>query len=181
MSENLDAAVVVALGGNLAGEGGVSSVWVMEAALSRFADAGLKVVRRSSFWASKSWPDPTRPDYINAVAIVETSLNPGETLAALHRLEAEFGRRRSEPNAPRILDLDLIAYGREIEGGEGFHLPHARAHERLFVMGPLAEIAPSWRHPASGATAAELARRATVGADAKPIAGASPPQAGRSG
>lgn len=69
-------------------------------------------------------------------------------------------------NAPRTLDLDLIAHGRTLSDDPAMILPHPRAHERLFVMGPLAEIAPGWRHPILGATAAELAAAATVGADA---------------
>ncbi len=83
-------------------------------------------------------------------------------------LEAAFGRRRSAPNAPRTLDLDLIAYGRQVLDEPGLVVPHPRAHKRLFVMGPLAEIAQGWIHPVLGATAAELAAGAVVGRDAKP-------------
>jgi 2-amino-4-hydroxy-6-hydroxymethyldihydropteridine diphosphokinase len=96
-------------------------------------------------------------------------LSAGEVLAALHRLEARFGRVRAEPNAPRTLDLDLIAHGRAVLDG-AVVVPHPRAHERLFVMGPLAQIAPGWRHPVSDRTAADLAAEATVGIDAAPVA-----------
>ena len=161
-----DDAIVAALGSNLTG-GRASSVAVLEAALARFDAMGLKMVSVSSFWRSASWPDPAKPDYINAVALVETRLDPAETLSALHRIEDEFGRQRSEPNAPRVLDLDLIAYGREVRDAPA--LPHPRAADRLFVMGPLAEIAPGWRHPVLGKTAAELAALATVGKDATPL------------
>ncbi|MFX8681007.1 2-amino-4-hydroxy-6-hydroxymethyldihydropteridine diphosphokinase, partial [Acinetobacter baumannii] len=71
-------------------------------------------------------------------------------------------------NAPRTLDLDLIAHGRLVSPAPPL-LPHPRAAERRFVMGPLAEILPDWRHPVCGETAAALAARATVGADAKPL------------
>nr|MEA2797514.1 2-amino-4-hydroxy-6-hydroxymethyldihydropteridine diphosphokinase [Phenylobacterium sp.] len=87
----------------------------------------------------------------------------------LFAIERRFGRIRGDSNAPRTLDLDLIAHGREVIDRPGLILPHPRAHERLFVMGPLAEIAPAWRHPVSGKTAAELARDATVGRDAAPV------------
>ena len=164
----LDHAVVVALGSNLGGERG-SSRAILEEALARFAGEGLRVTRRSPWWRSASWPDPTRPDYLNGVAIVETELGPAQTLEALHRIEAGLGRERREANAPRTLDLDLIAHGRTILPGPGLVLPHPRAAERLFVMGPLAEVAPGWRHPVSGETAEALAARATVGRDAAPV------------
>jgi 2-amino-4-hydroxy-6-hydroxymethyldihydropteridine diphosphokinase len=166
-----DEAVVIALGSNLgSGDGGASPLARAEAALGRLPEAGFRVVGRSSWWRSAAWPDPAQPDYINGVAIVETSLPPREALAALHALEAAFGRERHERNAPRTLDLDLIAYGRAvIEDEGGMMLPHPRAADRLFVMGPLAEIAPGWRHPVLARTAAELAASATVGRDARPI------------
>ena len=90
-------------------------------------------------------------------------------LTGLLAVETALGRERSERNAPRTLDLDLIAYGREVRAGPGLTLPHPRAHERRFVMGPLAEIAPDWTHPVLGATAAALAAGASVGADASPL------------
>ena len=163
-----DGAVVVALGSNLGGERG-SSAALLEGALGRFSDVGLKLLKRSSWWRSRAWPDPTQPDYLNGVALVETALGPEAVLAALHRLESEFGRERSARNAARTLDLDLIAHGRRIIDAPAFHLPHQRAAERLFVMGPLAEIAPGWLHPVLGRTAADLATGATVGADATPL------------
>jgi 2-amino-4-hydroxy-6-hydroxymethyldihydropteridine diphosphokinase len=167
-SGTLDEAVVVALGGNLAGDYG-SPKAALEAALGLLADAGLKIVRRSSWWRSASWPDPSMPDYLNAVVLVETRLGPQEALEALHRIEAGFGRERAAANAPRVLDLDLIAHGRSVLDGEGgLVLPHPRAADRLFVMGPLAEVAPGWRHPVLKETAAALAARASVGRDATP-------------
>jgi 2-amino-4-hydroxy-6-hydroxymethyldihydropteridine diphosphokinase len=90
-------------------------------------------------------------------------------LDALMRVEEALGRRRSEPNAARTVDLDLIAYGRRVQHEAGLTLPHPRAADRRFVMGPLADIAPGWRHPVLGKTAAELAETARVGADAAPL------------
>lgn len=164
---SLDQAVVVALGSNLKGDR-PSVQALLEAALERFASEGLSVVRRSSWWRSAAWPDPTGPAYLNAVAIVETRLDPLQVLAALRRIEDAFGRRRGEPNAARTLDLDLIAHGRTLLLTEGLVLPHPRAADRLFVMGPLAEIAPDWTHPVSKARAADLAAAATIGRDARP-------------
>jgi 2-amino-4-hydroxy-6-hydroxymethyldihydropteridine diphosphokinase len=165
---NLHRAVVVALGGNLAGAFD-SCEALLEAALARFPAVGLPVLARSRWWRSAAWPDPTGPEYRNGVAIVETKAGPDEVLAALLEVEMALGRTRGERNAARTLDLDLIAYGRTVMESDGLTLPHPRAHERRFVMGPLAEIAPGWRHPVIGATAAELVAAATVGRDAEPV------------
>ncbi|MEJ0064273.1 MAG: 2-amino-4-hydroxy-6-hydroxymethyldihydropteridine diphosphokinase [Caulobacteraceae bacterium] len=162
--------MILALGGNLAGDY-PSVEALLEAALSAFLYAGLRTVRRSGWWRSAAWPDPGAPAYLNGVAIVETDLSPDALLAQILAIEASFGRIRTQANAPRTLDIDLIAYGRRAIDEPGLVVPHPRAHQRLFVMGPLAEIAPDWTHPVLRATAAELAGRAMVGIDARPISG----------
>jgi 2-amino-4-hydroxy-6-hydroxymethyldihydropteridine diphosphokinase len=158
----------VALGSNLAGDY-ASSEALLEAALARFPEAGLPVLARSGWWRSAAWPDPAGPEYRNGVALVEATKGPRELLEALFSIEQAFERTREAKNAPRTLDLDLIAWGREVVHAPGLTLPHPRAHERLFVMGPLAEIAPGWAHPVTGRTAAELAADATAGRDATPL------------
>jgi 2-amino-4-hydroxy-6-hydroxymethyldihydropteridine diphosphokinase len=167
-SAPLDEAVVLALGGNLAGSH-PSLEALLEAALSAFPRAGLRIARRSGWWRSAAWPDPREPAYLNGVLLVETSLSPREVLNATRALEDRFGRIRSVPNAARPLDVDLVAYGRQVIAEPELIVPHPRAHERLFVMGPLAEVAPDWVHPTLGRTAAELAEAAPVGRDAAPI------------
>jgi len=164
---DLDGAVIVALGCNDKGVWG-SCREALEAALARFRSEGVDIVARSSWWASQAWPDPTDPPFLNGVIIVRTLHDPHALMAALGRIEETFGRRRTAQNAPRTLDLDLIAYGRESGDCAGLILPHPRAAERLFVMGPLAEIAPEWAHPGGG-VARVLALGATIGADARPL------------
>jgi 2-amino-4-hydroxy-6-hydroxymethyldihydropteridine diphosphokinase len=163
-----DDAVIVALGSNLRGHYR-SSRDLLEAALRRLPDIGLDVTRRSRWWRSAAWPDGAHPDYLNGVGLVETGLSPHRVIQALLGLEAEFGRHRGAPNDPRTLDLDLIAHGRSLFAEPGLIVPHPRAHERRFVMGPLAEIAPDWVHPRIGATAASLVSAACVGEDATPL------------
>lgn len=164
----LDDAVVIALGSNLKGPfPGVREL--LEAAVARFRPEGLDVLARSSWWRSTAWPDPTDPPFLNGVVLARTELDAHQTLAALHRIEAAFGRQRHQANAPRTLDLDLVAYGRLVDHESGLVVPHPRARERRFVMGPLAEIAPDWICPETGESAAALAARAGVGADAAPI------------
>jgi 2-amino-4-hydroxy-6-hydroxymethyldihydropteridine diphosphokinase len=166
--DRLDEAVIVALGSNL--KGGYETVQVLlEAALATLRSDGLNPVRCSSWWRSTAWPNPIHPDYLNGVVIVETKAEPFEVLAALRRIEAAFGRRRDLANAPRTLDLDLIAHGRTRMDDPDLVLPHPRAAERRFVMGPLAEIAPGWVHPGLGKTAQALAAAAEVGRDARPM------------
>lgn len=168
-----DEAIVLALGGNLAGDY-PSLQALLEAAVLALPHAGLRVARRSGWWRSAAWPDPGAPAYLNGVVLVETGLSPRDVLAAALGLEARFGRRRSIPNAPRTLDIDLIAHGRRVIDEPGLALPHPRAHERRFVMGPLAEIAPGWVHPTLGRSAVELAQAASVGRDARPLSAEHP-------
>ncbi len=164
---NLDQAVIVALGCNDKG------VWAscreaLEAALARFRSEGIDVIACSSWWSSLAWPDQSDPPFLNGVAIVRTDHDPHALMTTLGRIEDAFGRRRSVRNAPRTLDLDLIAYGRLSGDLGGLILPHPRAAERRFVMGPIAEIAPEWAHPTDGRRALDLAASASVGSDARP-------------
>lgn len=159
--------MIVALGSNLAGDY-PSSEALLEAALARLPAAGLTVRARSSWWRSAAWPDASGPEYRNGAVLIDTREPPLAVWAILAAIEGEFRRERSARNAARTLDLDLIAHGRAVMDGPGLILPHPRAEARLFVMGPIAEIAPGWRHPVSGRTAAAAAAGASVGLDARP-------------
>jgi len=164
---NTDDAVIVALGSNLPGRfDSVESL--LDAALEALGAAGFQILARSSWWRSDAWPVRADPAFLNGVAIVETRLDPQQAVAALQAIEDAFGRERGQTNAPRTLDLDLIAHGRQVVETPGVTLPHPRAHTRRFVMGPLAEIAPEWRHPVLGERAENLAASAEIGMDATP-------------
>lgn len=167
-ARTLDDAVIVALGCNDKGDW-ASCEESLEAALARFRAEGMDVVARSSWWRSQAWPDPSDPPFLNGVVLIRTDHPPHALMATLGRIEDLFGRRRAARNAPRTLDLDLIAYGRLTGDLDGLILPHPRAADRLFVMGPLAEIAPDWSHPVKGEAAVALAAGCTVGLDAGPV------------
>ncbi|MCC7016485.1 MAG: 2-amino-4-hydroxy-6-hydroxymethyldihydropteridine diphosphokinase [Rhodospirillales bacterium] len=128
------------------------------AALAALGRAGVKLVACSSWWRSAPVPASDQPWFVNAVATVETDLGAAELLAVLLRIERAFGRVRTVANADRTLDLDLLDYrGQVANGTDGPCLPHPRMAGRAFVILPLLEIAPDWRHPVSGLSAERLA------------------------
>lgn len=142
----------VALGANLPSERYGPPRTTLAAALARLEARGLRIAARSSWYESAPVPASDQPWFINAVVGLTDAPEPASLLETLHALEAELGRVRSVPNAPRAVDLDLIDAGGQVSGPAVWpRLPHPRLHERAFVLMPLQEIAPDWRHPASGA------------------------------
>lgn len=149
----------VALGANLPFQDSPPWATIMSAArrMERFG----QVTTISGLWRSPAWPKPDAPKYINGVLRLETSMAPHDLLNGLLDVETAFGRVRSARWASRTLDLDLISHGATVlpgdNGGAGaLILPHPRAHERAFVLAPLRDVAPLWRHPLSGRYVAQL-------------------------
>lgn len=99
-----------------------------------------------------------QPPYLNAVVVGETTLGARDLLDQLLRIEREFGRTRPAPHAARTLDLDLILLGDAVIDEPGLHVPHPRFRDRVFVLGPLAGIAPDLRDPVTGRRVGELLR-----------------------
>ena len=117
---------------------------------------GTRVRARSSLYRSAPAGYADQPDFLNAVAELDTALEPEALLAALQEIEARHGRERSFRNAPRTLDLDLLLYGDRAAASERLTLPHPRMHDRSFVLQPLAEIAPDVDVPGRGPARALL-------------------------
>jgi len=109
-----------------------------------------RLATASSLYRSSPVGYLDQPDYVNAVARIETALSPRALLDALLAVEVRHGRVRTFPNAPRVLDLDVVLYGEQVVQEPGLTIPHPRMHERAFVVVPLAEIAPDWVVPARG-------------------------------
>jgi 2-amino-4-hydroxy-6-hydroxymethyldihydropteridine diphosphokinase len=139
--------VYIGLGSNLADpcaqvKGGLR-------ALAGLADTRL--MRRSRLYRSAPWGKTDQPEFVNAVAQIETALAPQSLLDALLVIERVAGRERDATRwGPRVLDLDILAYGDLVLDTPGLHLPHPRLHERVFVLMPLCEIAPGLQIPGKG-------------------------------
>jgi 2-amino-4-hydroxy-6-hydroxymethyldihydropteridine diphosphokinase len=147
--------ILIAVGANLPSALGPPRA-ACEAAYARLEERGLRLLRRSPFYETAPVPVSDQPWYVNGVAVAETRLPPADLLALLHEVEAEMGRLRGLPNAPRVIDLDLLAYDEEVVTSGALTLPHPRLHLRAFVLLPLRDVAADWRHPASGAGLAEM-------------------------
>jgi len=146
--------ILIALGANLPSKAGAPDD-TLRAALATLGAHGITVEKASGFYRTPAWPNSSDPPFVNAVARVCTALSPVEFLATLHAVEDAFGRKRGERNAPRTLDLDLLDYDGRVEQGPP-ELPHPRMDSRPFVLIPLRDVAPNWRHPVTERTISEL-------------------------
>ncbi len=109
-----------------------------------------RLLAHSSLYRSQAEGYSQQPDFLNAVAQIETGLEPEELLEALLAIEQVHGRRRTFRNAPRTLDLDILLYGQRQVSQAGLHIPHPRMHLRGFVLAPLAELAADLEIPGHG-------------------------------
>ena len=156
--------ILISIGANLPGPDGAPPLETCRrAAAALDALPGLRLRGLSRWYASapvlpEGQSGGDQPCYVNGMAHLEgaASGDPAALLARLMALEAAAGRVRGEPNAPRVLDLDIVAVGGLVRDAPDPVLPHPRAHQRAFVLLPLAELAPGWLHPRLGRTVEAL-------------------------
>ena len=135
--------VYIALGSNIGDRAAM-----LERAIAAMNSAGIRVSRQSSFYVTEPVDAAGQAWFLNAVAEAETSLLPLQLLHALLRIERELGRRRITPHGPRTIDLDILFYGSSVIRSKELQVPDPRLPERRFVLVPLAQFAPEFRHPA---------------------------------
>ena len=170
-----NASTIIALGGNLHSTAG-SPLKTLEITLGLLQKYNILTENISAWWRTPAYPRESGPDFVNGVVSVKCNYTHNELLSTLHKVENHLGRKRDVRWGPRVVDLDLIAYGDAIAPDETevrrlmtlgdaaatapppdqLILPHPRMHERAFVLVPMAEVAPDWRHPLLGKTTTEM-------------------------
>ena len=112
---------------------------------------GIQILKKSSFYETPSYPDNSKPKFINIIVIVETHLNPVDLMSVLIFVEEKLERKRNKKNDPRTCDIDIIDYNGQVlnflYNNKDFNLPHKKINFRNFVLFPLQEIFPEWKHP----------------------------------
>lgn len=152
MSDAADAAVAVGAGSNVGDRAAhlARGVRHLEGTITAMRCSGVYETRAEGSAAGEA-------RFLNLCCVGRTAAGPGELLERLLAVEEACGRRRPSPSgAPRELDLDLLLYGDRLVDRPGLRVPHPRMTERAFVLVPLAEVAPSWRHPETGRTIGEM-------------------------
>ena len=147
--------ILIALGANLPSRYGDPED-TLEAAIQALAVEGVEVLESSGIWLTAPVPVSNQPWYRNAVVSVKTELSARVLMRCLQQIEENFGRKRSVRNASRVIDLDILAYDDEILDEPDCIVPHPRMEGRAFVLMPLREVAPTWRHPLTGVSIQKL-------------------------
>ncbi len=147
--------IFIGLGANLPSRYGRPEQTV-KAAIAALAAAGVEILATSGLWRSAPVPISDDPWYCNAVVSVRAGMTSSALLDVLQNIEKDFGRGDNARNAPRVIDLDLLAFNNEIADTPALILPHPRMHERAFVLVPLREISPEWVHPVMNKTIDEM-------------------------
>lgn len=106
-----------------------------------------KIAKRSHLYETQPWGQPEQEWFYNQVVMANTTLDPRGLLETVGQIERQMGRKRTEKWGPRIIDVDILFYGKRVIRDKGLEIPHPELHERAFVLAPLMEIAPEYEHP----------------------------------
>lgn len=115
-----------------------------------------KILRQSDLYTTAAWGNTNQPDFLNQVIMVETTLDALQTMQAILTIEKKMGRIRAEKNAPRIIDIDILFFNKEIIDQAGLNIPHPQIQNRRFVLVPLNQLSPNFKHPVFKKTVHQL-------------------------
>ena len=139
--------IIIGIGGNIKSEDGDHPIKVAMKAIRYLEDYSINITNQSSWYETEPIPKSDQPNFFNCIVFAKTVLNELDVLNSLHEIEYRLGRRRTLVNGARVIDLDLIDYSNKILKNKEIVIPHPRAHQRRFVMEPLAELDKNWIHP----------------------------------
>ena len=139
--------IIIGIGGNIKSEDGDHPIKVAMKAIRYLKDYSINITNQSSWYETEPIPKSNQPNFFNCIVFAKTVLNELDVLKSLHEIEYRLGRRRILVNEARVIDLDLIDYSNKILRNKEIIIPHPRAHQRRFVMEPLAELDKNWIHP----------------------------------
>ena len=148
--------IFIGIGSNLISKTYGPPISNCETAFELISQNHVDILHQSSWYETAPIPVSAQQNFVNGVVAVKTNLDSLQLLNVLLAIEIKMGRQRSEPNAARIIDLDLLSFNAKIIDSDRLTLPHPRLTERAFVVQPIAEIAPDWRHPISGLLITEI-------------------------
>lgn len=170
--------IIIGIGANLTSPRYGAPRATCGAALESFANTGLTITARSRWYESAPVPISDQPWFVNAVVQIKAAPSPEKLIKLLLETEIKFGRSRGKKNAPRILDLDLIAYNKLVlsldsNDSPALNIPHPRLQDRAFVLMPLNDIAPDWQHPVESLNIKKMIARLPKGQQTRPLDDAS--------
>ncbi len=117
-----------------------------------------KIIRQSNLYSTAAWGNTQQPDFLNQVIIVQTKLTAAETMQSILTIEKKMGRIRNKKNDPRIIDIDILFYNKEIIDSSNLIVPHPQLQNRNFVLVPLNQLSPNFKHPVLNKTIHQLLR-----------------------
>jgi len=138
----------------------------IDIAVSKLAENNIKIIKRSSFYETPSYPDKSKPKFINIVILVKSKLSVKKLMTLLISIEKNMQRERNKKNDPRTCDIDIIDYNAEIINLDHINLnvsiPHKKMNYRNFVLYPLKEISPKWKHPITNESITDLITKLSI-------------------